>query len=73
MKDMPMAEGAPEAAQDDAQIVDQIGALMNQLSPEKQQEVLALLSDMLGGGSKDPNVADPNAAGGANAVPAMQE
>lgn len=68
--EMPMPEGAPQeaAAPDESQIVDQIGALMSQLSPEKQMEVLKILGDLAGG--KDPNIVDPNA--GANGVPLME-
>tara|TARA_R110000868_G_scaffold62962_4_gene189974 strand:- start:3216 stop:3410 length:195 start_codon:yes stop_codon:yes gene_type:complete len=34
------------------QIVDQIGALMQQLSPEKQAQVIQKLAEMVGGGAE---------------------
>lgn len=44
-------QAAPQeqAAQGEDAIVDQIGQLLNQLSPEKQQEVVAQLAQMMGG------------------------
>jgi hypothetical protein len=65
----PAQEAAPEANED--QIVDQIGALLNQLSPEKQQMIIAQLTEMLGGGAEEapvnPGISSPHA--GANGAP----
>lgn len=45
MDSAPMAEQEPEAAPEDA-IVDQIGELLAQLSPEKQAQVAQKLAEM---------------------------
>lgn len=64
------AMDAPAQESDDA-IVDQIGALLQKLAPEKQAEVIAQLSEMLGGGEPAPE-ADAGAVpveGGAGSKP----
>lgn len=58
------APEAPEQGGEDA-IIDQIGELMSQLAPEKQQLVLAKLGELAQGG---PGTSDPMA--GPNGVPA---
>jgi hypothetical protein len=58
-----MDQAAPDQAQpqgpDENQIIDQIGQLMQQLSPEKAKAVLDMLEQMIGGqpmpGKSDPN------------------
>lgn len=66
-----MDQAAPEQAapeQDDDAIVDQIGALLQQLSPEKQQQIVMQLSQMMGEQAPAGEaVGDPNA--GAMGVP----
>ncbi len=73
MQGMPAPEGAaaPEMESEDS-VVDQIGALLQKLSPEKQAEVIAQLSEMLGGGATEAAEADQGAAsmeGGPGAKP----
>lgn len=55
-----------EGAESDDMVIDQIGALMQKLAPEKQQAVLAQLGQMLGGGEAAQPM-DENA--GVNAEP----
>lgn len=78
--DQPQAP-APDAAQAGAapqedQIIDQIGQLLGQLSPEKQQMVVAKLGEMLAGQeAAEPNEAAPmpqgtsSSEGGPNGQP----
>ena len=49
-------QGAPQAggADAEAQIVDQIGQLIQQLSPEKAAQVVMQLQELLGGESEKP-------------------
>jgi len=65
------AEAPAPAKESEDQIVDQIGMLIQQLSPEKQQMVVAKLAEMMGAGSEpvsaDEGMTDANA--GANGVP----
>ena len=44
----------PQDGGGDDQIIDQIGELMLQLSPEKQSQVIAKLSEMAGGQADEP-------------------
>ena len=52
----------------EAQIVDQIGELMAQLSPEKQAMIIEKLSEMMGGGKAPMQTVSPE--GGVNGKPA---
>ena len=69
MPEAPMQEAAPapeEQNPEDA-IVDQIGELMQQLSPEKQQAVIATLGEALGGQQSPQGTSSVD--GGPNGVP----
>lgn len=58
-------EGAPEQGGED-QIVDQIGQLLSQLPQQKQQELLAMLTQQLSG---DSQMGVASEHGGPNGVP----
>jgi hypothetical protein len=60
---------APEQSGED-QIIDQIGELLKQLSPEKQQAVIAMLSELSGGAQDEIPVQTVSPEGGPNGKPA---
>lgn len=59
---------APDAGGEDA-VVDQIGELMAQLSPEKQAQVIAKLQELLGGGDEPMPVGNVSPEGGLKGQP----
>ena len=63
-QEAPEIESQEPAEQDESAIIDQIGALLQQLAPEKQSMVLDQLKQLIGGGQ---DVVSPEQ--GANGVP----
>jgi hypothetical protein len=69
MQEIETGAPAPEGVlESDDSVVDQIGALLQKLPKEKQLEIIAQLSEMLGGGEAEAATVTPE--GGVNGKPA---
>jgi hypothetical protein len=70
MQEIETGAPAPEGVlESDDSVVDQIGALLQKLPKEKQIEIIAQLSEMLGAGG-EPEAATVTPEGGVNGKPA---
>ena len=66
-----MENQMPEQQGGEDQIIDQIGELMMQLSPEKQAMIIKKLAEMISGGEEAPQLEQTvSAEGGVNGKPA---
>jgi hypothetical protein len=64
-----MQEQMPQDQGGEDQIIDQIGALMQKLSPEKQMAIIQKLSEMMGGDEAPQPVENVSPEGGPNGKP----